>query len=197
MSLESNVQQEEKRRLRLDGRKTWHAFKDIAILFSFGVNFVLIIVLLIFVGWLLFPIKTGIVEPLLDDLQGAIDALDQATIVRTIPIDEQIPISFTLPLNQATTVILSQDVNLVRPATFNLPGGGGSINGTVVLNLPKGLELPVLLNLNVPVQNAIPVQFPVEVMIPLDETELNQVVVKLNDVLGPIRDYLEELPDGF
>lgn len=197
MSLENNAQQNEKKRITFSGRKTWHAFKNIAILFSFVVNFVLVIILLIFAGWLLFPIKTDIVEPLLDDLQGAIDALDRATIVRTIPINEQIPISFTLPLNQATTVILSQDVNLVRPATFNLPGGGGSINGTVVLNLPKGLELPVLLNLNVPVQNAIPVQFPVEVTIPLDETELNQVVVKLNGVLGPLRDYLEDLPDGF
>jgi hypothetical protein len=100
-------------------------------------------------------------------------------------------------LNQATTVVLSQDVELVRPATFHLPGGGGAINGTVVLNLPSGLELPVVLNLNVPVDNSIPVQFPVNVSIPLKETELNQVVVKLNEIVGPIREYVHGLPDGF
>jgi hypothetical protein len=49
----------------------------------------------------------------------------------------------------------------------------------------------------VPVDNSIPVQFPVEVSIPLKETELNQVVVELNEVLGPIREYLDELPDGY
>jgi len=179
------------------GKALWQAFKNFAILFSFIVNFVLIIVLLLFLGWLLFPIKTDIAEPLLDDLQSAINALDEATIVRTIPINEQVPVSFTLPLNQSTIVVLSQDVELVRPATFFLPGGGGSINGTVKLNLPQGLELPVLLNLEVPVNNSIPVQFPVEVSIPLNETELKRVVEELNAVLGPIRQYLDDLPDGF
>ena len=193
MSTESNVMQENNRR-RAD---LWNAFKNFAIVFSFIVNFILVIVLLIVGGWVIFPLKSDLAEPLLDDLQGAIDALGDATIVRVIDIDEQVPVSFTLPLNQATTVILSQDVELVRPATFHLPGGGGAINGTVVLNLPSGLELPVVLNLNVPVDNSIPVQFPVNVSIPLKETELNQVVIKLNEIVGPIREYIHELPDGF
>jgi hypothetical protein len=175
----------------------WEAFKNLAIIFSFIVNLVLVIVLLLVVGWLLFPIKTDVVEPMLDKLQGAVNALDDATIVRTISIDQQVPVNFTLPLNQGTTVVLSQDVELIRPATFNLPAGGGSINGTVALKLPQGLQLPILLNLDVPVQNFIPVQFPVEVSIPLRETELNQVVVELNNVLEPLRDFLDDLPDGF
>ncbi len=182
---------------RLSARGLWHAFKNVAIVFSFTVNLALVVALLLFVGWLLFPIKTDIVEPLLSDLQEAVDALGDATIVRTIPIDQRVPISFTLPLEQPTVVVLSEDVELVRPATFYLPGGGGAINGTVVLNLPKGLGLPVMLDLDVPVRNEIPVQFPVDVSIPLKETELNQVVIQLNDVLGPIREYLDQLPDGF
>ena len=193
MSTENNVMQEDNhRRWNL-----WNAFKNVAIVFSFIVNFVLVIVLLIVGGWVIFPLKSDLAEPLLDDLQGAIDALGDATIVRVIDIDEQVPVNFTLPLNQATTVVLSQDVELVRPATFHLPGGGGAINGTVVLNLPSGLELPVVLNLNVPVDNSIPVQFPVNVSIPLRETELNQVVIKLNAIVEPIREYVHELPDGF
>jgi len=175
----------------------WAAFKNLAIVFSFIVNLVLVIVLLILVGWILFPAKTEIVEPLLNDLQEAVDALEEARIVRTIDIDQQVPVSFTLPLNQATVVVLSQDVALKRPATFYLPSGGGAINGTVALNLPKGLELPIHLNLDVPVDNSIPVQFPVEVSIPLKETELNKAIIKLNQTLGPIREYLDELPDGF
>ncbi len=175
----------------------WDAFKNLAIIFSFTVNFVLVVVLLLVLGWVLFPAKTDVVEPMLDNLQGAVNALDDATIFRTISIDEQVPVSFTLPLNQPTTVVLSKDVELVRPATFFLPGGGGSINGTVVLNLPTGLELPILLDLDVPVNNVIPVKFPVKVTIPLKETELNQVVVELNNVLEPVRKLLDDLPDGF
>jgi hypothetical protein len=175
----------------------WAAFKNLAIVFSFVVNIVLLIVLMLFLGWIIFPTKTDVVEPMLDNLQGAVDALDNATIVRTIPIDEQVPVSFTLPLEQNTTVVLSQDVELVRPATFALPAGGGSINGTVLLKLPAGLELPIVLDMDVPVRNTIPVQFPVEVAIPLKETELRQVVVELNDVLGPVRKLLDDLPDGF
>ncbi len=192
MSTESNVTQENKLRSDL-----WNAFKNFAIVFSFIVNFVLVIVLLIVGGWVIFPLKSDLAEPLLDDLKGAVDALGDATIVRVIDIDQQVPVSFTLPLNQATTVVLSQDVELVRPATFHLPGGGGAINGTVVLNLPSGLELPVVLDLNVPVDNSIPVQFPVNVSIPLRETELNQVVIKLNEIVEPIQEYVHELPDGF
>jgi len=175
----------------------WEAFRNMAIIFSFVVNFVLVIVLLLVAGWIIFPTKTDVVEPVLDDLQGAINALDEATIVRTIAINEQIPVSFTLPLEQSTVVVLSQDVQLVRPATFYLPAGGGSINGTVALNLPRGLQLPIALDLDVPVQNFIPVEFPVDVKIPLKETELSQVVVELNRVLGPIRQLLDDLPDGF
>lgn len=195
MSTPEPIQEPAPKKTRI--HSLWHAFKNLAIVFSFTVNLVMVIALLIFAGWLLFPIKTDIVEPMLDDLQGAIDALDQATIRRTIPIDQQVEISFTLPLEQSTIVVLSQDVELVRPATFHLPSGGGAINGTVVLNLPKGLELPVVLDLDVPVNNVIPVQFPVEVAIPLNETELKTAVEELNGVVGPIRDYLEQLPDGF
>jgi hypothetical protein len=189
----NEVQKERKNRIT----DFWEAFKNLAIIFSFIVNFVLVIVLLLVAGWVLFPTKTDVVEPMLDDLQGAINALDEATITRTIPIDQQVPVSFTLPLEQSTVVVLSQDVQLVRPATFHLPAGGGSINGTVTLNLPKGLQLPIALDLDVPVKNFIPVKFPVDVRIPLKETELSQVVVELNRVLGPIRQLLDDLPDGF
>lgn len=175
----------------------WAAFKDLAVLFSFTVNFVLVIVFLIIFGWILFPTKTEVVEPMLDELQGAVNALDNATIYRTIQIDQQVPVSFTLPIKQPTTVVLSEDVPINQPAIFTFPTGGGQIRGTVSLSLPAGTELPIHLEMNVPVQNAIQVQFPVEIEIPLKETELNLVVVKLNDVLEPVRKLLDDLPDGF
>jgi hypothetical protein len=175
----------------------WEAFKNLAIVFSFTVNLILVIVLLLLVQSVIFPTKTDVVEPMLDNLQGAVNALDDATIVRTISIDEQVPVNFTLPLKQSTTVVLSRDVEINRPAQFVFPAGGGYIQGNVILTLPAGQELPILLDMDVPVNNQIPVQFPVEVTIPLRETELNRVVIELNSVLGPVRDLLDSLPDGF
>ncbi len=189
-----STEPKQNRNLRSD---LWAAFKDLAILFSFTVNIVLVIVFLIIVGWVIFPTKTEIVEPMMDELQTAINALDTATIYRTIQIDQQVPVDFVLPVRQSTTVVLSEAVPVSQPAVFTFPAGGGQIRGTVSLSLPAGTELPVYLEMDVPVQNEIHVQFPVEVAIPLNETELNVVVVKLNDVLQPVRKLLDDLPDGF
>jgi len=194
MSAQNDSQQTPGER-RLQRENIWPAFKTFAILFSFTVNMVLVIVLLIVGGWILFPAKTELAEPMLDDLQDAITALEEATITRTIPIDQQMPLSFTLPLNQVTAVVLSEDVALDRPATFHL-SDGGVIYGRVALDLPKDLALPVRLDLQVPVDQSIPVLLDVQVAIPLKETDLNQVSGKLDDLLGPIVDYLNELPDG-
>jgi len=136
----------------------WNAFKDIAILFSFVVNFVLVVTLLVISIPALhatFALKTGMVEPLLNDLDAAFLGLGEATIDTTVQIDEPIPIQFNLPLDQPmpiefqlaieqnTTVVLQQPVPLNAPAQFNLPGGGGVINGSVSMNLPVGMRLPV------------------------------------------------------
>ena len=78
----------------------WKAFKNFAIIFSFTVNLVIVVVLLLVVGWGLSPLKTGVIEPLLDNLQTAVTALETATIVRTLPIDEKVPVNFVLPVKK-------------------------------------------------------------------------------------------------
>ena len=135
-------------------KSVWKAFANVAIVFSFIVNFVLVLVLLLAIGPI-FQAKTGIVEPLLTDLDQAFLGLGETEINTTVAVDQEIPIRFTLPLsqplgldfdlpiNQATTVRLTQNVQLNRPAQFTLPGGGGAINGSVNLVLPAGLPLLV------------------------------------------------------
>ena len=61
----------------------WDAFKDIAILFSFVVNFILVVVLLVVTIpalKMVFTLKTDLVEPLLNDLDSAFVGLGEATI---------------------------------------------------------------------------------------------------------------------
>jgi hypothetical protein len=204
-------------------KKFWDAFKDIAILFSFIVNFVLVVVLLVVSIPALratFALKTGMVEPLLTDLDDAFVGLGEATIDTTVqinepipiqfdlPLDQPLPIDFQLPIEQDTNVVLTAPVELNRPATFFLPGGGGSINGSVYLSLPPGMQLPIKLSMlvpvsqtipvrmSVPVNQTIPIQMTVPVRIKLGESGLDPVVQELRGAIQPVKVQIESLPDG-
>ncbi len=202
----------------------WDAFRDVAILFSFVVNFVLVVALLVLsVPGLraAFALKSGLVTPLLDGLDEAFVGLGEATIDTTVEIDEAIPIQFDLPLNeplqidfdlpidQGTTVVLQQAVPLNGlPAQFHLPGGGGVINGYVSLSLPSGMPLPVHLSMVVPVSQTIPVRMdvpvnqnvPIQMNVPvhilLGEAGLDPVVDELRGAIQPIKEQVDSLPDG-
>ncbi|MFZ0546427.1 MAG: hypothetical protein WAM60_13365 [Candidatus Promineifilaceae bacterium] len=173
--------------------KPWQAFKTFAILFSFTVNFVLIIVLLL-AAPLILPIVGQIAVPIVGGLNQSFVDMGDARIERTIHVDDTLPIAFDVPLSTETTVRLTQPVPLSVPATMVLPGDGGSINGTVSLNLPAGLDLPVALNLIVPVDQQVPVQLDVGVDIPLNETDLGQPFGNLQAIFTPLDKLLTNLP---
>jgi len=175
--------------------KFWNAFKNFAIIFSFIVNFVLILVLLFSPGPI-FTIKAQVAEPLLVDLDSAFAALGETNIQTTINIEDTMPVVFTLPLAQNTDVVLTEAVPLKAPATFSLPGGGGEINGDVHLDLPVGMALPVNLNMRVPVSTTIPVIMEVEVNIPLAEAGMGPAIDQLRMVFSPITGFLQSLPNS-
>jgi hypothetical protein len=201
----------------------WDAFKNMAIVFSFVVNFVLVIVLLVLTlpgVRAAFALKSGLLQPMLHDLDAAFVGLGEATIDTTVNIDESIPIQFSLPLDkplpiefalpidQSTNVVLEQAVPLNVPATFRFPGGGGAINGYVSLSLPAGMGLPVRLNMVVPVSQTIPVRMdvPVDQMVPiqmevpvhikLGESGLDPVVGQLRASIWTVKTQVDNLPDG-
>lgn len=175
-------------------RVWWNSFKTVAIWISFLTNIVLLIVSLLLLMQI-FQIKNGIVEPLVDGLHRNFVGLDEAVILRTIEVSDNIPVIFDLPLNQQTDVVLTADVPLAANATFTLPGGGGLINGRVDIVLPQNLVLPVQLSMSVPVNTQIPVDLPVEVEIPLNETQLHDPFVNLRELLEPYVRVLDNLPE--
>jgi len=202
----------------------WRAFKDVAIVFSFVVNFLLIIVLLFATvpGLnMALQLKTDLVEPLLASLDAAfvglgeadidtqIDINESVDIMFDLPLDEPMPISFYLPIEQDIDVVLTENVPLMNmPATFTLPGGGGMINGSVSLALPTGLILPIHLGMVVPVSETIdvkmnvavsetvPICMNVPVHIELGEAGLAPAVEDLREVFRPLSVQIERLPDG-
>jgi hypothetical protein len=177
----------------------WLAFEKFAIFFSFAVTFTLVIAVLV-LGWALwqtYPLFDAMADGLVcDTVTGVNDLLndfEDAVITQTIAISQTIPVQFDLPLNQKLTVNLTDNVPLSRPATYVLPAGGGQINGTVYLQLPRGQKLPVRMQTIVPVDQQLPVQMVVPVSIPLKETELGAVIAELRELLKPLRlDEVEE-----
>ncbi len=174
--------------------KPWQAFKTFAIIFSFIMNFVLLIVLLLILPQIL-PLLHNVATPLVGGLSSSFVDMSNATIERTIQVEDEIPISLNVPLDTETTVRVTQSVPLQGvPARFLLPGGGGEINGLVFLDLPAGLELPVALNLEVPIEEQIPVSLAVDVAIPLEETSLGPPFVQLQTLFQPLDVFLRQLP---
>ena len=175
--------------------RPWQAFKNMAIIFSFIVNLILIIVVLLALP-LLIPGVNNIARPLVGGLSDSFVQMGEARIERTIAVDDAIPVVFNLPLQQETQVVLLEPVPMSVPATFNLPAGGGTINGVVSLQLPAGTTLPVALDILVPVSTTIPVQLDVGVDIPMQETELGAPFNTLRALFQPLDRFLRGLPDS-
>lgn len=176
----------------------WLAFEKFAIFFSFVVTFILLMIVLVlaYTTWRVLPtlyvLRDDVACPLIADVNGLVDDLEGAVITRTIPISQTIPVRFNLPLDKNLNVRLTQGVKLNRPTTFTLPSGGGQINGSVYLVLPKGQNLPVHMATTVEVSQTLPVEMDVQVAIPLRETELGPVIDKLAELLLPYMDLLDQ-----
>ena len=175
--------------------RPWNAFKNFAIIFSFVMNFILLLGLLV-AAPIILPIVDSVAKPLVGGLTDSFVQMGEASIVQTIVVEDEIPVVFQLPLDEQTNVQITSGVPLNVPATFVLPGGGGVINGNVSLVLPAGTELPVHLELTVPVSQSVPVNLAVDVDIPLDETELGTPFLSLQNLFIPLDRLLDSLPDS-
>ncbi len=164
------------------------------VIFSFIVNVILVVVLLVLVIFL-FNIKNDVADPLLKGLHSSFVGLDQATIDWTIPVRDSVNAQFTLPLQQNTVVVLTEDVPLTVSA--NISGPVSITNATVALTLPQGTNLPVALNLDVPVDEVIPVNLDVRAVIPLQQTQLHDPFQNLRYTFEPIILALDNLPNTF
>ena len=190
------------------GFNAWEGFKNVAIVFSFVVNLILVLAvvgLLVFI----FDLKKGVAEPLLGGLYNGFVEMDQAHITTTIPVNTTIAVNdkvtadFNLPLKQTTNVVLSQDT-VITGASVTINGGILQLNNapTTIL-LPQGTVLPVILDLNVPVKQDIPVSLnipvslPVTVDIPLAQTELHQPFSDLRDLFSPYYLLVKSLPGSW
>ncbi|MFN8376074.1 MAG: hypothetical protein U0694_24765 [Anaerolineae bacterium] len=164
------------------------------IIFSFIVNFVLVVVLLV-LGLFIFDIKNQIAQPLVTGLHQTAVGLDNATIDWTIPVRDSIPLDLNIPLETRTTVVLAAAVPLQVDASITL--NGQQIPVDVSLSLPEGTALDVYLDLDVPVQQSVPVSLDVRAVIPVNQTQLHDPIRNLGLLFEPLAIGLTNLPNDF
>ena len=173
-----------KYRLRPDRELARRAAWDVAAVSSLVVNAILVGVLIV----MALQIKNlrATMNGLLGGLYGNFVAMDQASIATTITVNTNVQLNFSLPIQQNTDVVLTQNVPI--------PGARVSINSELLtinnapanVTLPAGTSLPIALNMSVPVMMTVPVSLDVPVNIPLSQTELHGPFTGLQQTILPL-----------
>ncbi len=193
--------------------RSWDWFQNLAILFSLLMNLLLIAggVLL----WRQYQANKEIlnvvqslpeteIQPLVKGIADGFESMQSSTITTTIPINEIVPISLDIPVQQTTVIQLTEPILLNDlPVTVRLLGEAGTINGITDITLPEGTLLPIALDMNILVNDTIQVAFPVDVSIPVSDTELSEGLVgirksfddHLDDPLAKITGGEEVIPE--
>ncbi len=193
--------------------RSWDWFQNLAILFSLLMNLLLIAggVLL----WRQYQANKEVlnmvqslpeteIQPLVKGISDGFEAMNASTITTTIPINEIVPISLDIPVQQTTVIQLTEPILLNDlPVTVRLLGEAGTINGITDITLPEGTLLPIALDMNIQVNDSIQVAFPVDVAIPIRDTELSQGLIgiqksfddHLDDPLAELTGNEEVIPE--
>jgi len=127
---------------------------------------------------------------LLGGLYTNFEKMDRATIVATIPVDAQIPLNITVPVQKTTQIILAEEARISR-ARVRINTANLDIDAPADVTLPAGTPLMVTLDFALQVQNTVPVHLDVPVRIPLAQTELHEPFVGLQQVVKPFYCLLE------
>lgn len=169
------------------------AFWTITGIISIVVNIILIVALIL-LGRQLFSLKEIVEDGLVGGLHRNFVAMDDATIVTTVNVEDTIPVQFDLPVQANTTVVLTEPTP-IEGASVVINTSVLNINAPADIVLPAGLELPISLDITVPVDKQVPVILTVPVNIPLNQTELHEPFVGLREVIEPYKVMLGDLPD--
>jgi hypothetical protein len=168
--------------------KFLQAFWTIASLISLTVNIILIVILLILFQMLgtIQSTADDKVSGLLGGLYSNFVKMDQARIQRTIHVEKEIPVQFSLNVSGPTSVTLTQPVTINGALVTVQTGGLNIVNARATIVLPQDTFLPINIHgLTVPIDQKIPVALDVLVDIPLNETQLHDPFTGLQQVVRP------------
>lgn len=161
------------------------AFWTVASIVSLIVNAILLVVLIILLRGLGGLNTIGLGSGLLGGLYTNFERMDQAHIRATIPVQADIPLNMSIPVQTTTAITLAQEVP-IRGAHVKIDTPLFNIDAPADVTLPAGTPLNVVLNFNVPVQTQVPVILNVPVDIAMQDTELHPAITGLQATIKPL-----------
>ena len=115
---------------------------------------------------------------------SSLEQLDNAHIRASIPIQSDLSLDTTVPVQTTTRITLASDL-LVRGAHVTINASGLSIDAPADITLPAGTEMDVNLDLVLPIKAALPATADIPVDIAIRDTELHAAIQALKDSLRP------------
>ncbi|HEX2698024.1 MAG TPA: hypothetical protein VHM28_09965, partial [Anaerolineales bacterium] len=152
---------------------------------SLLVNFILLIALIVLLRTLGSVNAAGIGSGLLGGLYTNFERMDQAHIRTMIPVQTNVPLNMSIPVQTTTGIVLAQDA-LIRNAHVKISTATFNIDSSADVTLPAGTPLNVVLNFTVPVQTEVPITLNVPVDIPIQGTELHTAITGLEGTIKPL-----------
>jgi hypothetical protein len=122
---------------------------------------------------------------LLGGLYTNFEKMDRASIVAVIPVNAEVPLTLSVPVQKTTEITLAQDVT-ISGARVRINTDALNIDAPAEVTLPAGTRLNVALDFVLDVNSTIPVHLEAPVNIPLAQTELHEPFTGLQDVLRPL-----------
>jgi hypothetical protein len=160
-------------------------FWTLASIISLTMNVVLLIVLVSLLQGLSGVDALGMGTGLLSGLYSNFERMDQAHIRTNIPVQTDIPLTMSIPVQTTTGITLAQDA-VIRNAHVKISTATFNIDSPADVTLPAGTPLVVILDFTVPVQTQVPVILNVPVDIPIQATELHPAILGLQDTIKPL-----------
>ena len=96
---------------------------------------------MVVIGQQLFTLNEVVENGLIGGLHSNFVAMDEATIVTTVKVEDTIPVQFDLAVQTNTTVVLTEPTP-IENASVVIATGVLNINAPADIVLPAGLELP-------------------------------------------------------
>ncbi len=161
------------------------AFWTIASIVSLAINVIVLVALIVALrslgGLNLGQIGTGLVGGLYSNFEK----MDAAHIKTTIPVQSNIPLSMSIPVQTTTNISLADAVDIPN-AHVKISTGTFNIDSDADVTLPAGTTLNVILNFSVPVQTTVPVTLSVPVDIAISSTDLHPAITGLEKTIKPL-----------
>lgn len=170
---------------RSEGNRYLPAFWTAASVISLVFNLVLLVAVIALLREVGAMDAAGLGTGVLGGLYSNFQRMDQAHIKTTIPIQTNLPLNLSVPVQTTTGITLAKDVS-IPGAHVKIDTPLFNIDAPANVTLPAGTTMDVGMSFNLAVQTQVPVSLDVPVDIAISDTELHPAIVGFQDALRPL-----------